>query len=81
MTITIRLFAVLRDRAGLAQLQLELPNGTSAADASRRLAVNYPDIEPYLSKTAFAVNQQYASPATELHDGDELALIPPVSGG
>jgi molybdopterin converting factor small subunit len=41
----------------------------------------YPAIHPYLAKSAFAVNEQYVSPDTELKDGDQLALIPPVSGG
>jgi molybdopterin converting factor subunit 1 len=81
MTITVRLFAVLRDRIGVGNVSLDLPPGTTALAASRQLETRFPSIGPYLPKIAFAINQHYVSPATELHEGDELALIPPVSGG
>ena len=81
MMITIQLFAILRDRAGIARTTLELPIGSRVSDAANTLAEKWPSIKPYLSKVAFAVNERYVRPETELKIGDELALIPPVSGG
>jgi molybdopterin converting factor subunit 1 len=81
MTVTIKLFAILRDRAGVRETTLDLVDGNRVTDAVAKLVVRYPSIEPYLSRLAYAVNEQYEPADTKLHDGDELALIPPVSGG
>jgi molybdopterin converting factor subunit 1 len=81
MTIRVLLFAVLRDAAGTGQVTLELSAGATALIAADELSALYPALKSYLPRVAFAVNQQYAPGQTELHDGDELALIPPVSGG
>ena len=81
MTVTVKLFAILRDRAGLRETTLELAAGSYVTDAVAHLAFRCAGIEPFVSKLAFAVNEQYVPANTELHDGDELALIPPVSGG
>ena len=81
MTTTVRFFALLRDRAGLAELSLDLPLAATVSDAADRLAERFPPIAAMLPRVAFAVNREYVPRSTELHDGDELALIPPVSGG
>ena len=81
MTITVKLFALLRDRAGAAETTLELRDGASVADAAAALGQKFPAIADFLPRTAFAVNQSYVSKTEILHAGDELALIPPVSGG
>lgn len=81
MVIHVKLFAVLRDAAGTAALELDVPSGASAGDLRPILASQFPAIGRYLSRTALAVNHAYASAETELHEGDEVALIPPVSGG
>lgn len=81
MTIHILLFAVLRDAAGAGEVTLELPQGSTARDAGAALSARFPALEPYLSRVAFAVNRSYAPPETALREGDEMALIPPVSGG
>lgn len=81
MHITVRYFAALRERAGRSSEQLALPAGATAADALAALAARYPALQPALAQTRCAVNQEYAAPDTPLRDGDELALIPPVSGG
>jgi MoaE-MoaD fusion protein len=76
MVVRIRLFAGLRERAGRDELELELPDGALVADALRAvddLAADVPLV--------MAVNREYASPGDVLSAGDELALIPPVSGG
>ena len=81
MRVRVLLFAVLRDAAGAGEIALDLEDGATANLAGAQLSENYPALKPYLPKVAFAVNRSYAPATTELHDGDELALIPPVSGG
>jgi molybdopterin synthase catalytic subunit len=81
MRIHVLFFALLRDRAGVAETTLELRESASVADAAQTLAEKFPAIAQFLARTAFAVNQSYAPTETRLSDGDELALIPPVSGG
>lgn len=81
MTIRVRLFAVLRDRAGVAEVALPLPAGATVSDASNELSRRFPQIQPILPRTAFAINMSKAEASATLRDGDELALLPPVSGG
>lgn len=79
--VTVKLFAVLRDRAGTNEVAVELPAGATAADAADAAAGRFPAIRPHLATAAVAVNLAYAARSTPLADGDEVALIPPVSGG
>jgi molybdopterin synthase catalytic subunit len=82
MTISVRLFAILRERAGQDRIALELDPGATVDDALAALAREPGLVEPLdRMAVAMAVNRDYASGDTELHAGDELALIPPVSGG
>jgi MoaE-MoaD fusion protein len=74
--ITIRLFAGLRERAGEGERVVELPEGSRIADVWGPLELGDPP--PGL---LFAVNRRYAGAETTLSEGDEVALIPPVSGG
>ena len=74
--ITVRLFAGLRERAGDARRTLELPEGATVADVWAPLALG---TEP--AGLLYAVNKEYAAASTGLADGDEVAVIPPVSGG
>jgi MoaE-MoaD fusion protein len=76
MKVTVRLFAQLRERAGRRELELELPDGARVSDALAAVAELSAGIP-----LVMAVNREYADPADELRAGDELALIPPVSGG
>ena len=76
MQVRIRLFAMLRERAGTDSLTLELPEGASVGDALGELRWLTGDL-----RTVLAVNRDYASAETLLRADDELALIPPVSGG
>ncbi|MEO6435600.1 MAG: molybdopterin converting factor subunit 1 [Tepidisphaeraceae bacterium] len=79
--ITVKFFAIVRDRAGTAQAELDLGDGATVSDAAAALADRFGAIADSLPRAAFAVNQNYASKETILNDGDELAVIPPVSGG
>lgn len=81
MRITIKLFAILRDRAGVSETSIELPDASDVSSACAVLCERFPSIRDFLPRVAHAVNRSYVSPSTTLHDGDELALIPPVSGG
>lgn len=81
MQIRVKFFAILRDQAGVSQIELELNNQATVEDAHRTLRQRYPNLDRYLQRAASAVNQEYVSSAHLLRDGDELALIPPVSGG
>jgi MoaE-MoaD fusion protein len=76
MRVQVRLFAVLRERAGAGEIELDLPDGASVGDALSELHGITDGI-----RVVMAVNQEYADPGVELSSGDELALIPPVSGG
>src|ERR671938_58443 len=76
MRIRVRLYAGLRERAGRDELELDLPEGARVADALaavEELARGVPLV--------MAVNREYARPETPLSPGDELAFVPPVSGG
>lgn len=76
MLVSVRLFAALRDRAGTDEIELELPEDARVADALERMGNVTGELEAVM-----AVNREYAAADTLLHPGDELALIPPVSGG
>jgi MoaE-MoaD fusion protein len=74
--IRVRLFAGLRERAGARELELELPEGAVVGDALERMRALTDGIP-----VVMAVNHEYADSGATLHAGDEVALIPPVSGG
>lgn len=76
MEITVRLFAGLRERAGTGERDLELANGATVGDVWPALGLGE---EP--QGLLYAVNRAYAPPGQALSSGDEVALIPPVSGG
>jgi MoaE-MoaD fusion protein len=82
MTVTVRLFAILRERAGRDSVEIELPEGATVGDAFERLAAA-PGLGELVERMPLrmAVNREYASNATAIAAGDELALIPPISGG
>jgi molybdopterin converting factor subunit 1 len=79
--VTVKLFAILRDCAGVSSLTLELPEGSTIEFAISLLLVQHPALARPLARSAFAVNRGYAARDAVLRDDDELALIPPVSGG
>ena len=81
MRVHVKLFAILRERAGASEVVLHLRPGATIADGIETLGEQFPDLRTFLPRVAYAVNQAYAKPDTALNDGDELALIPPVSGG
>jgi molybdopterin synthase catalytic subunit len=82
MTVTVRLFAILRERAGSDTVEIDLPEGATVADAFEQLATA-PGLAELIDRMPLrmAVNREYASPAAVIAAGDELAVIPPISGG
>jgi molybdopterin synthase catalytic subunit len=82
MRVSVRLFAILRERAGADELEIDLPEGATVAQAMDALR-EQPGLDEPLERirVAMAVNREYADPETTLAPGDELALVPPVSGG
>jgi molybdopterin synthase catalytic subunit len=81
MRIAVRLFALLREKAGTDTIALELPERASTAQALEALQGQYPVLVPYLPRVRLALQMNFLDTDTVLHEGDELALIPPVSGG
>ena len=81
MRIRVRLFAVQRELVGAREVPLELADGASVAAAWDGLVALHPGLAPGRDSVRFARNGAYADTATPLADGDELAIIPPVSGG
>ena len=81
MRVKVRLFASLRETAGVPEAQLELPAGGRAEDAWGRLVRDFPALAPRRASLAVSVNRRYARFDTVLAEGDELVFIPPVSGG
>jgi molybdopterin converting factor subunit 1 len=81
MTVTIKLFAAAREMIGAEAVSLELPEGATIADSKRTLTQMFPRIAGLLSRSVVARNQDYALDTDVIEPGDELAVIPPVSGG
>ena len=81
MRIVVRLFARLRDIAGAAELERELGGTPTAGALWAALTQEFPDMAPYSGSISMAVNAEYARPDDPLRDGDEVAFLPPVSGG
>ncbi len=81
MKITLKLFGSLREAAGVASRSVELAEGTSVAELRAWLAKQNPLVEKLGDRLAVSVNLEIADPDTILHDGDEVAFLPPVAGG
>ena len=77
--VRVRLFASYREAAGAARLEAPLPAGARVEDLLSQLMAQVPALGA--ARGLVAVNQEYVTPDTVLHDGDEVAFIPPVSGG
>lgn len=81
MKVRLLLFAVLREIAGTDARELTLPPGTTARQVWDALRREYAKLADYAQPPMVAVNEEYAAADAVLHDGDELAFIPPVAGG
>jgi len=81
MRVRMRYFAAVREAAGCEGESLELPEAADVEAARAALLARYPALAGILPRCAAALNRAYVAPAAALHDGDELAFIPPVGGG
>jgi sulfur-carrier protein len=79
--VTVRLFARLRDIAGAAELSREIAAGATIGSVWQQLVREFPDLAEYERSISTAVNADYARMNHALSDGDEVAFLPPVSGG
>lgn len=79
--ITIKLFATLRERTHASTLTRELPERATVGDLWERLKAEFPDLAGYRDSVRFAVNREYVEADYRPREGDEVAFIPPVSGG
>ena len=79
--MTVRLFARLRDVVGTGELQRDVPAGATVRTIWDGLVGDYPSLAPYAASMSCAVNVDYARMATAVNEGDEVAFLPPVSGG
>jgi len=81
MMVSVQLFARARDLAGSAMVRVELGDQATVAELKRRLAESHPALAPLLERSAIAVNSEFAGDAVSLQANDQVALLPPVSGG
>ena len=81
MRVTVRLFARLRDIAGAAELAREVAPGSTIGTVRRQLALDFPGLADYERSISSALNADYARMDRTVSDGDEVAFLPPVSGG
>lgn len=79
--ITVKLFAAYQEAFGQSEIQLDLPRGATVQEVGDRLIAEHPELEKWRVLTRFGVNLTFVAPNTVLQDGDEVVLIPPVSGG
>jgi molybdopterin converting factor subunit 1 len=79
--VTVQLFARLRELAGRQEWQCEVPDGASVADVWRAVVDAHPAMAGFASAVSCAVNANFAPMTTVVHEGDDVAFLPPVSGG
>ncbi|MCC6458064.1 MAG: molybdopterin converting factor subunit 1 [Caldilineaceae bacterium] len=81
MAVTVKLFATLREQAGWAERKMSVPDGTTLGDLMRILGEATPNLKLVGRPVYAAINQSYTQMAQALHEGDVVAIFPPVSGG
>ena len=81
MRVTVRVFARLRELAGRDAWECDVPPGASVADVWQQVARDHDSLTPFGPVVSFALNSSFAPRTTRVQDGDEIAVLPPVSGG
>ncbi|MGB3512157.1 MAG: MoaD/ThiS family protein [Microcoleaceae cyanobacterium] len=81
ITITLKLFAVYQEVYGVSELQLTFPPETTVSQVLEYIVTEHPELEKWQEITKFGLNFNFVPHDTILQDGDEIVLIPPVSGG
>ena len=81
MRVKVKFFAAPREAIGRGEIEQELQPGSTVQDLIHLLTAEYPILRRYVPSINVAVNRRYVDLQTELHDGDEVACVPPVGGG
>lgn len=81
MKLLVYFFASYRESAGCSKVELETDQGATVGDVLFKLRQLYPDLAPREVNIVASLNEEFAHPDQEVSEGDEIALIPPVSGG
>jgi sulfur-carrier protein len=81
ITVTVKLFAIYQDVIQQPEIALQLPTGSIVATVRDQLLEQHPQLQPWRDLTQFGVNLEQVNGDFPLNDGDEVVLIPPVSGG
>jgi molybdopterin synthase sulfur carrier subunit len=81
MRVAVRLFAQLREAAGVRECTYDVPAGSTVADVWRALVADHQPLETFTGSVSAAVNADFARLHAAVRDGDEVAFLPPVSGG
>ena len=79
--VKVKMFAIFQEVLATDEMQITLEAGAPVSQIFDRLVSQHPNLEQWRSLTRYAINLNFAEPHTVLHDRDEVALIPPVSGG
>jgi molybdopterin synthase sulfur carrier subunit len=79
--VKVKMFAIFQEVFATDEMQITLEAGAPVSQIFDRLVSHHPNLERWRSLTRYAINLNFAEPHTVLHDQDEVALIPPVSGG
>ncbi|MGK7944606.1 MAG: MoaD/ThiS family protein [Microcystaceae cyanobacterium] len=81
ITITLKLFAAYQEAYHLSEIKLQFPPHSTVEAVLERVISEHPSLEQWRDTTRFGINLDFVSPDTILQEGDEVVLIPPVSGG
>jgi molybdopterin synthase sulfur carrier subunit len=81
ITVTVKLFAIYQEAYGVPELEWTFPPQTPVAAVRDRLLQEHPELEPWRDRTRLGLNLQFVDATTPLNDGDDVVLVPPVSGG
>jgi sulfur-carrier protein len=81
MSIRVLFFASLADIVGCREIHLNAGDFTDVDSVYNHFAGDFPKLETYRASALFALNSEFARPDAPVHDGDEIAFFPPVSGG
>ena len=81
ISVRVKFFAAPREVLGMGEVTREVPAGTTVGELIGLLTKEYPVLRAYTRFISVAVNRAYVGMQTELHDGDEVACLPPVGGG
>ena len=81
MRVTVRLFARLREIVGASEVERDVPAGATLGVVWEQLSAEFPALAPYRGSISAAVNADYVRLQAPVAEGDEIAFLPPVSGG